>query len=179
MTTVFIDFKEQTILADRQSTSTHYKPYEDLWDLAKKRQLVPHSFSIESKDKIYSVEGDDPCVLVGAGVSSEIERLKKFFNRHGYIDFPETEDVTMAVVRKKGKGLFVELYTGKSSKKWYRTKHYWDVERLQGNTQVVTFGSGGDYAYGAYKAGASPVEAMRTASECDIYTSSDIDIKKL
>ena len=86
--------------------------------------------------------------------------------------------VTIKVVRRKGNSLFVELYDGQKGK-YFWSSPTWDLTFVQGNDSIITFGSGGDYAYGAIRAGVSSEEAMVAASKCDKYTSLEYDVVTL
>lgn len=176
MTTVIIDFKEKKVLADKQTTQTFREDASILhMVMGTKPKINDTSFGIESNDKIHKV-GD--VVLVGAGDTGEILRLVKSYTSYGYIPKPEVKDVTMAVVRAKGKGLLVELYEGQGGKHFWNSPT-WDFKVIQGEDNVITFGSGGNYAHGAIKAGVSSDEAMEAASKCDKYTSFEYDVVTL
>lgn len=176
MTTVVIDFKERKVLADRQTTQTYYEEISVLHMVTGTEPKVNRdSFGIESNNKIHKV-GD--VVIVGSGDRVEVLRLVKEYTYRKHIPLPETDNVTLAVVRKKGEGLFVELYDGKKGKHFWNSP-VWDFKVIQGNENTITFGSGGEYAYGAIKAGVSSEAAMVAASKCDKYTSFEYDVVTL
>ena len=176
MTTVVIDFKERKVLADRQTTQTYYEKFSIFHRVTvTEPKINKDSFSIEANDKIHKV-GD--VVLVGSGDRDEVLRLVAEYINRNHVPKPKTDNVTLAVVRKKGDGLFVELYDGKKGKHFWNS-HVWDFKVIQGNDSIITFGSGGDYAYGAIKAGVSSEEAMVAASKCDKYTSFEYDVVTL
>lgn len=176
MTTVVIDFKERKVLADRQTTQTYYEETSVLNMMTgTEPEINKESFRIKFNDKIHKV-GD--VVIVGSGNRDEILRLKKEYTYRNHIPKPKTDDVTLAVVRCKGDGLFVELYDGQKGKRFWNSPT-WDFKTIQGNDTIITFGSGGDYAYGAIRAGVSSEEAMVVASKCDKYTSFEYDVVTL
>ncbi|QHZ59843.1 peptidase HslV family [Alteromonas phage vB_AmeM_PT11-V22] len=172
MTTVIIDFKERKVLADKQTTQTFYKEVSPIrYMLSDNIPINEESFAIQSNDKIHRI-GD--VVLAGAGNRSEILRLVEHYEYKGYIPPPKEEDVTIAVVRRKGEGLFVELYDAQKGKHFWNSPK-WDLQLIQGTDNFITFGSGGNYAYGAIKAGVPSEDAIRAASKCDKYTSFEYD----
>jgi ATP-dependent protease HslVU (ClpYQ), peptidase subunit len=99
-----------------------------------------------------------------------LNRVKKT----GFIDKPKG-DCTIALVHIKGDGLLVDLYN--AVKTWCGYK--WDKTIVQGNNKVITFGSGGNFAYGAFMGGLSAEESVVAASKCDIYTSREYDVVEL
>lgn len=176
MTTVIIDFKEKKVLADKQTTQTYYEESSVLHTLSViEPKINKESFGIEHNDKIHKVRD---VILVGSGDRDEVLRLKKEYTYRNHIPKPKTDNVTLAVVRKKGDGLFVELYDGQKGKHFWNSPA-WDFKIIQGNDNIITFGSGGDYAYGAIRAGVSSEEAMVAASKCDKYTSFEYDVVTL
>lgn len=174
MTTVVIDFANRKIVADKQTTSKHFEKRGVLGILgAVEPKLADWSFSTRETCKIHRLE--DGRYFVGAGDKSELIRQKDHYNAYGYIDKPK-ESVTIALVNRKGDGLFVDLYN--SEKKRFG-KYVWEKIYQQGTAELITFGSGGDYAYGAFKAGVSAEEAVVAASKCDKYTSAEYDVEEL
>ncbi|WP_290738585.1 hypothetical protein [Haliea sp.] len=167
MTTVIIDFKDKKVLADKQTTQMFYK--------GSSKHLNDKSFAIDTNDKIHR---HDDILLTGSGDRDEILRLIRIYKNRGHIVEPNLPDVTIAVVRAKGDGLFIELYNSVKGKHFWNSPT-WDLKLIQGDDNVITFGSGGDYAMGAIKAGVSSEEAMIAASKCDKYTSFEYDVVRL
>lgn len=171
MTTIVIDFKNKKIVADRQLTCTSLK-YNMFTETYKE---IEGQVSYEQGNKIHQV--GDGVYLVGAGDGCEIERQKKYYETNGCVDINSKSDCTIAVVRRKGDGLFVDTYEYKKNK--WKSGGKLTHEVVQGSTDVITFGSGGKYAFGAFKAGCSAEDSVRVASKCDQYTSYEIDMVSL
>lgn len=90
-------------------------------------------------------------------------------------------DVTILNVKLKDSGcLDVIKYTPESMDCWFGKKHYWNHNwTLLSDNSTRFYGSGSDYAEGAYRAGVSPEEAIIAASKCDHYTNGDVQAYEL
>ena len=169
MTTVLIDFKEKKIVADKQRTYGMVDSKGDIIEAQVSRGTVC---------KIKQVT--QGVFLVGAGDASEVLRQYEILIVTGMVDKSVEGDCTLAVVQVKGEGLLVDLYTYRKTRwTWLTGVGRFNREAVQGTTSCITFGSGGNYAYGAHKAGCSPEDSVRAASKCDEFTSYEIDVVEL
>lgn len=157
MTTLIIDFNTKAVYTDSRSTSS-------------KEGTVAKEFN-EDCDKIYHLGNGK--VLVGCGCCETINKAANNLLSGKGLDFlPKTKEyATIYVVSKKGDILEIEKYrTNKRS--WLTGYCSWEriYERLTLKDGWITAGSGGDYAAGALKQGATPEEAINVASMLDEYT---------
>lgn len=167
MTTIFIDFKNKKIVADRQRTS----------NLVTKGVDEEASVSYSEACKIHRM--GDGVYLVGAGNSDEISRQAMFYRENRRVDHNVLKDCTLAVIRNKGDSLFVDTYQYvKKQSFWLVNKGTFKRESHQ-CINYITFGSGSDAAEVLFLNGFSAEEAVRGASKVDIYTSYEIDVVDL
>ena len=156
MTTLIIDFNTKAVYSDSRSTSS-------------KEGTSATKFEEDHKKVFHICEGK---VITGCGCADTIELAAQGL-LNGHLDFlPKTKEyATIYVVSKKGDTLEVEQYETK--KKHWLTEYYsWEriYDRLTLKDGWITAGSGGDYAAGALKQGATPEEAINVASMLDEYT---------
>ena len=158
MTTLIIDFNTKSVYTDSRSTSS-------------KDGTVAKEFE-EDCNKIYHLL--DGKVLVGYGCYNTINKAAHNLLSNKGLDFlPKTKEssTTIYIVSKKGDNIEIEEY--KTNKKHWLTGYYsWrrTYDRLTLKDSWITDGSGGDYAAGALKQGATPEEAINVASMLDEYT---------
>lgn len=171
MTTIVIDFKNKKVVADKQTTSSKV----EYSFMKQDYQVLDYTFlpTITSKIHSLTLEGQS-IIFTAAGDCAEINRQLTRVKKTGFID-KSKGDCTIALIYNKGDGLLVDLY--KAIKTWRGYK--WDKTIEQGDTNIIIFGSGGNYAYGAFMGGLSAEEAIIAASKCDIYTSSEYDVVEL
>jgi hypothetical protein len=165
MTTILIDFKERKIVADNQTTL--YKRHGDFLGTSGDDYFYP-----KSTNKIHALP--DGAWFVGAGVCSELERqLNRLLDGSIFLDKPR-DIVSIAIVRSKNKGLLVDLHEAVESK--YLKIKSWEKYLYQSEVKVLTFGSGGSFAYGAFMGGCSAEDSVIAASKCDTYTGLGITV---
>lgn len=164
MTTVVIDFKNKKVVADKQATITKCKSSFIMGT----PELLDWTFDMESVSKVFRCGNT---VVVGAGDLNEVNRQRVNWTNKRYVDKPKA-DCTIAVVYNKGDGLLVDLYKAVNTLFGYK----WEKSLVQGNSTVITFGSGSNYAYGAFMGGLSAEESVVAASKCDKYTSCEYDV---
>ena len=167
MTTVLIDFKNKKIVADKQST--YSKCEDDFWGCKGEDYFHP-----EVTSKIQKMEG---YWFVAAGKVSEIDRQQQLLRGGNMFLSSPRAIVTIALVRAKNKGLIVDVYKAVESKFFKFLS--WEKEVVQGDSKVITFGSGGNFAYGAFMGGCSAEESVTAASYCDIYTGLGLDVEEV
>lgn len=161
MTTGIIDFKEGKIYTDRMVTVS----------LSNEET---HIFDDNSYEKAWHIGSG--YVLVGAGLADDLVNFaSSYFKRR--LSSPKGRNSVAYVCTMKGDDMvhvqkFVPV-KGLFFKKWKR------VDSRMMSSGYLSYGSGGDYAWGALKAGATPMEAMRITSECDESTGLMIDITNL
>jgi hypothetical protein len=161
MTTILIDFKNKKIVADNQTT--YSKKHSDFLGSSGRDYFYP-----QKESKIFLVSKKERVYFTGAGDAHELDRQLKSLRRDTkFLSRPKGE-VKIALIREKNGGLLVDIYETKYSK--YLQVAYWHKEIIQGNSQVITLGSGGDFAYGAFMAGCSAEESVIAASRCDTST---------
>lgn len=171
MTTILIDFKTKKIVADRQTTCTDLQ-----YDLFSQTYKELHGqVSYKLSNKIHKVA--EGVYLVGAGNKGEVIRQAEHYRKYGTADIKAKDNCTLAVVRVKGEGLFADTYTYQKNK--WKKGGTLIHKVVQGASSIVTFGSGSNYAYGAFMAGCSAEDSVRAASRCDQYTSYEIDVVEL
>lgn len=161
MTTIVIDLDNGEIAADRQRT-------------AERGDII----SRESVPKIHHISPG--VVFTACGCSSEIEEQLKNFKSLGRLYNTPDGDVKIAICTKKGNNLIVDIYSYKPPGllgKFFKCSGTFKRDTINGGG-VITLGSGGDYALGAFKAGKSAGESVRTASMCDEFTSYEVDVFK-
>lgn len=165
MTTVLIDFSSKKIVADNQST--YSKIHGDFLGLSGDSYFYP-----KLTNKIHTLE--DGAYFVGAGSCKELERqLNRLLGGFIFLDKPK-EEVSIAIVRSKNNGLLVDMYETVTSK--HLNIKSWKKTLIQGDSKVVTFGSGGDFAQGAFRGGCSPEDSVIAASKCDTSTGLGITV---
>lgn len=166
MTTVVIDFKNRIIAADKQTTC-------NMLDF--KGTTINEQIWYETCKKIKLL--DNGVYFVGSGNVRELTRQWNQLYFNGRIDKDVKANCTIAVVRAKGDGLFVDLYEYTTVRNYLGQKvGKFNRTTLQGTTNVITFGSGGTYAYGAFMAGCTAEQSVVVASKCDPYTSYEVDV---
>ena len=169
MTTIVIDFKNKLIAADKQSTC----------NMMVNGSLIKEQIFYKQCSKIHLVSNDEEIYLLGVGDNYEISRQSLYVARNGHVDNEVLGNCDLVIVRVKGDGLFADIYKYKTVTNWYGKKiGKFERTSLQGDNNVITFGSGGDYAYGAFMAGCTAEEAVIAASKCDVYTSHEVDVVK-
>lgn len=169
MTTVLICFKEKKIVADRQRTCNRVYGNGVIIDAQVRRDDVC---------KIKEVTAG--VYLVGAGDAAEVLRQYQVLRDTGMVDKSVASKCNLAVVQTKGEGLLVDIYTPEKTQwTWLTGKWRFRRETVQGSTNCIAFGSGSDYAYGAFKGGCSPEDSVRAASRCDEFTGYEIDVVQL
>lgn len=156
MTTLIIDFNTKAVYADSRSTSS-------------KEGTSATKFEEDNK-KIFPIcEGK---VITGCGCADTLKLAAQGL-LNGYLDFlPKTKEyATIYVVSKRGDIIEVEKYTTKK-KSWLTGYYSWSrvYKQLSTKDSWITDGSGGDYAAGALKQGATPEEAINVASMLDEFT---------
>lgn len=156
MTTLIIDFNTKAVYSDSRSTSS--------------KEGTPATKFEEDHKKIFPIcEGK---VITGCGCADTL-KLAANGLLNGCLDFlPKTKEyATIYVVSKKGDILEVEQYETKK-KHWLTGYYSWKriYDRVTLKDGWITAGSGGDYAAGALKQGATPEEAINVASMLDEYT---------
>ena len=166
MTTIVIDFQNKMIIADRQQTCTRLSGFT--------KTEIKEQTQYRDVDKIHTLRNG--YYATGAGDSDEIRRQIAHINCFGVIDPKVKSSCILAVVRDKGLGLSVDIYRYKKTKwTWFTGYGEFKLETIQKTNGILSFGSGSDYAFGAYMAGASPKEAVKVAAICDKYTGHEID----
>lgn len=156
MTTLIIDFNTKAVYSDSRSTSS--------------KEGNPATKFEEDHQKVFHIgEGK---VVTGCGCADTL-KLAANGLLNGRLDFlPKTKEyATIYVVSKKGDILEVEEY--RTNKRSWLTGYYsWEriYDRVTLKDSWITAGSGGDYAAGALKQGATPEEAINVASILDEYT---------
>ena len=156
MTTLIIDFNTKAVYSDSRSTSS-------------KEGTSATKFEEDNK-KIFPIcEGK---VITGCGCADTLKLAAQGL-LNGHLDFlPKTKEyANIYVVSKKGDILEIEKY--RTNKRSWLTGYYsWEriYERLTLKDGWITAGSGGDYAAGALKQGATPEEAINVTSMLDEYT---------
>lgn len=113
--------------------------------------------------KIFQVNKD--CWVLTAGCVKNLEAAQAWhkanFDEEAVPDWTQGGDFVLLIIDKKGQ----------------RVRHLdtsgfvWEI-----HDDIVTAGSGGDYAHGALLAGASVETALRAAAAKDIHTSEPFDI---
>jgi len=165
MTTVLIDFKERKIVADNQTT--YSKVNGEFLGTSGEDYFYP-----EKSNKVHPI--GDGAYFVGSGDAFELDRqLAYIIKSKKFLTKPKSS-VKIAIVRRKNEGLLVDVYEAQKSE--YLGIKSWKKVITQGNYQVITFGSGGDYAAGAFMGGCSAEASVIAASKCDISTGLGITV---
>ena len=162
MTTIVIDLKNKEVAADRQRT-------------------LELGAVIGRQDVCKIHQPEDGVIFVGCGSSCEILKQLKYFTSNGMVYHKPTMEVTLAICKSRGDTLIVDIYTYKPPNflgKALGLCGSFERETVNGGG-VVTMGSGGDYAMGAFGAGKSAAESVKVASMCDQFTSYEVDVFNL
>lgn len=135
----------------------------------------PEIITRHGKDKIRLDLHDDGNVIFGiAGCLALLPALIEWFGK-GYdpSEMPESSDGSRTVFFAMGhrKGLFPER---KMREKIVFSSDCPYPDYSYSNSKAFAVGSGQDYATGAMFAGASAVQAVRIAADCDVYTGGEI-----
>ena len=169
MTTVVIDCKTGTIGADGQATSSFSNRSGDA--------LKQTTHYYDDRVKVYKNNG---IVFVAAGDADIINVQKNYFFRFGYLDHTVKGDYTIALIRRKGTHLHVDLHKSDESKTWWGGKKYKvSLQTTISDSAIITFGSGSNYAFAGMKMGMSVKEAIELAAKCDPYTNCNITIEEI
>lgn len=177
MTTIVIDFKEQSVYADKCTTYTHSTCLD--------KNLTGILFSSESErsdmkvarretDKLY-VSGNK--VITGCGDTDLIRKFQRHYDSDKTTPILADEYAIIYVIEKRPQGLVVDTYKPVDGpRKWYlKRQKVWQITSEVRTEGYITKGSGGDYAMGALLAGVSPQDAIRLASTVDPYTGFGVD----
>lgn len=169
MTTVVIDFKNKQIAADSQTTS-HFTNGSG--------EEISHTVHYShNTEKIFKT-GD--VYIVGAGNSDAIASEKEYFVKYGSLRKKPTGEWTIAVVQVKGDFVQADVHQSTLKTTWYGKKIY-KVESSSylSNERVITFGSGGKYAYAGMISGMDAKDSVILASKCDVYTNANAQVVDL
>lgn len=181
MTTVIIDGKTKAIYTDtRQTQTTSGGTYSFLgFNLKHNKSTQIHLIDDGVKCHYISKEvgyiTSTGCVYL----FNECVRLSK---QHNEFTLPKLHNgyssTTILNVKLKDNGyLEVIKYVPKTQNGLFSSKHYWQNNwTLLSDTGIQFYGSGSDYAQGAYCAGISPKDAIIAASKCDHYTNANVQI---
>lgn len=186
MTTVIIDGKTKAIYTDTRQTQVTSRRGNFMLFLFK----VPH---INKCTEYHLIDDAVKCFYISKEVGyitstgdthlfNECVSLSKKNNEFSLPDVSYGySPVTIINVKLKDNGfLDVVTYKPKTNKRWFGEEYYWDNNWTMITEEGISFyGSGADYAEGAYRAGASPKEAIVAASKCDHYTNCNINIYDL
>lgn len=169
MTTIVVDCKEGIIAADGQTTS---------YDCDRNGKPITHTTGYnDSKVKVRKCAFG---VFAGAGNADAISNEYDHFSKHGCLRGKPSGDFTIVVARRKGSHIHVDIHSSDEYTTWYGVKKY----KMSTTTQVsdrsiITFGSGGNYAYAGTKMGLSARDAIELASWCDPYTNCNITVEEI
>ena len=156
MTTLIIDFNTKAVYSDSRTTQTQDGNETVRFD--------------EDALKLFKVKDK---VLAGVGCAEVLSKVRDnliIYNNFNFL--PKTKrKAAIYLVSKKGDAIEVEEYTTKK-KSWLTGYYSWSrvYKQLSTKDSWITDGSGGDYAAGALKQGATPEEAIIVASTLDEYT---------
>lgn len=168
MTTVVINCETQEVATDSQSTGY----YND----SSGREIIHTSRYLHNISKLMVHEDT---VFVGAGSYKGIQREWEEYVRTGCLSIKPRGDFTIALIHRKGDHLHVDIHRCSKVKKWkFFTTFKMTTETIVSNSNYITFGSGGSYAFGALKAGADVRKAVEVASGCDPYTDCNVQYYK-
>lgn len=164
MTTIVIDCKAGVVAADGQITS-HSCNY--------KGEVISHTTGYkDARTKVYKTEYG---VFAGAGDADAIDKEREHYNKYGYLSGKPTGEFTIALVRRKGTHLHVDIHLSDKYRNWMGKVSYKMTTRtVVCDTSYITLGSGGNYAYAGMKMGLSAQKAIELASQCDQYTNNNI-----
>lgn len=167
MTTIVIDFKGKRVFSDKQATYTP-RGVRFTGDNPDIRRYYQDTY------KVFTL--NDGVYLAGSGDLNAIHEQITYIQEHRFIGKP-TGDMTIALVRAKGEGLFVDYYNTIKKWSWWKGYYYiWEHKTIQKSEGFLSFGSGGKYAAGAIQGGSTIERAMKVASELDEFTGCDIDV---
>lgn len=168
MTTLIIDPFSNRVFTDRQGTiSANYETFLG-------KQIYTPTNYIKA-DKMAVVNS---CVVVGCGAKSLVDSFRNSFAKQAEFPkiLPHQVNTTVYVVRAKNKGVQADKYYPVQCGIFKRLE--WEKVSKVINGYVAD-GSGAEYALGALKAGVSPEEAIKIASDLDVFTDSEVAIMEL
>lgn len=165
MTTIIIDCSEAKVYSDSCRTTNSY--------ISVNGQEVAIGKSGEARAKKIHNLGDR--IITGCGVSKVIDAF-----RETGVDTPipkDCDNTTIFVVYKREGGVNVCTYKPREVGKWFSKRYIWECSSATYTKNYICAGSGSDYARGALAAGVSPAEAIVSASMCDPYTDSEVQVE--
>ena len=169
MTTVVIDCNTGIVGADGQTTSSFCNR------LGESLSVTTHYY-----DNNVKVHWLGRVLFVAAGDAAIINDQKDHFMQKGYLSESIKGDYTIALVRRKGTHLHVDLHQSDEYKTWWGAKRYKvSLDTIISDNRIITFGSGGKYAYAGMKMGLSVKEAIELAAKCDAGTNCNINIEEI
>lgn len=160
MTTVLIDVTAGMVATDKQTTHCN----GDDWNITQTTKIRP----IPTKKMIF----------VGAGNANSLEHLYQYYRDNDVS--PEYlkghVDVTYCLIQKFPDGtILARTYVSKPYRSFFRkrTKIILDGHAYNG---CISFGSGGSYAIGAYKACKDMVKSIKAAISYDRGSGLGVDV---
>lgn len=168
MTTVVIDCKTKQIAADSQTTS---------YNLTSNGSPITHTTTYVQNIKVHRV---DDVVFVAAGNRDAIQEELHHYKQKGYLSGNPQGEFIIALCRRKGSYLHVDIHKSDSTKTWWGKKCYKQTsETLLSDSAYITFGSGGKYAQAGMEMRLSAEQAVILASKCDPYTDDKVTMEQL
>lgn len=158
MTTIFIDCNDKRLYTDSRLTSSFVSGDEI------------HSKKYCHGYKIYPLSG---FVIAGAGDREEIDRFVKEYELGGKIKNPKNNN-TIAVISSDGYNTDVIIYNATEYKGLFGKKYKYKITTHKMRKGFISFGSGGDYATGAYTVCGCAITSMEAAIERDQSTGGPI-----
>lgn len=176
MTTIVIDCKGKVIASDMQTTSSCVSNGDEV-------EHTQHYKHDTVKCYVIPSDSGKNTYIAAAGDISAISDQLLCYKRNGHLDKYTDAAWSIAVVQRKGEFLHVDLHTSRKSGRkfdWWQLKYvdayFVKTSSILSDCRVITFGSGGDYAYAGMMAGLSAEEAVKLAAKCDIYTNDIVDV---
>lgn len=170
MTTIIIDGNTRSIYTDSRGTQTETTSIVGTNETQETLNYLTVLKCYAFADGYICGTGDLDLLQSCIGRSAPIHSftLPKLNKKH--------DNTRLMYVRLKGEVLEVTEYSIASKFGLFGTKKYWkNTTKILKNTALF-YGSGADYAQGAYQIIQDPVKAIVAASQCDIYTDCDVRV---
>lgn len=181
MTTIIIDNNTKSIYADSQGTCTDWRNSGIVFqnkdfETTTLQHNTEKVFYISKEVGWITGTGNLHLVHECVGLSSQNNKFTLPNISKGY----KNVTIINVVVDPEGKIDVMEYEPRTKVKHKLFHKHFWkDKWQRLGDDGALFYGSGSDYALGAYKVCNDPVESIVAASKCDMYTNSHVKVHKI